>query len=49
LDDGAVLGLLDDYVPRSGYVITPVACWGVIERAGPDDDDDGPLTAAEAS
>ena len=26
-DAGAVLGLLDDYVTRSGYVITPVVCW----------------------
>jgi 8-oxo-dGTP pyrophosphatase MutT (NUDIX family) len=25
---GAVLGLLDDYVTRSGYVITPVVVWG---------------------
>jgi ADP-ribose pyrophosphatase YjhB (NUDIX family) len=25
---GDVLGLLDDYVSRSGYVITPVAVWG---------------------
>jgi len=35
----AVLGLLDDYGTRSGYVITPVVCW-----AGPV----GELTAAEA-
>ena len=28
LGDGAVLGLLDDYVTRSGYVITPVVVWG---------------------
>ncbi len=28
----AVLGLLDDYVTRSGYVMTPVVCW-----AGPVD------------
>ncbi len=28
LDDNAVLGLLDDYVTRSGYVITPVVVWG---------------------
>lgn len=27
LGAGAVLGLLDDYVTRSGYVITPVVCW----------------------
>ena len=39
LDTGAVLGLLDDYVTRSGYVITPVACW-----AGPA----GELTPSEA-
>jgi 8-oxo-dGTP pyrophosphatase MutT (NUDIX family) len=35
----AVLGLLDDYVTRSGYVMTPVVCW-----AG----DAGQLTGAEA-
>jgi 8-oxo-dGTP pyrophosphatase MutT (NUDIX family) len=28
LDDAAVLGLLDDYATRSGYVITPVVVWG---------------------
>ncbi|HEY1822949.1 MAG TPA: CoA pyrophosphatase [Trebonia sp.] len=27
LGPGAVLGLLDDYVTRSGYLITPVVCW----------------------
>jgi 8-oxo-dGTP pyrophosphatase MutT (NUDIX family) len=35
----AVLGMLDDYVTRSGYVMTPVVCW-----AG----DVGDLTPAEA-
>jgi 8-oxo-dGTP pyrophosphatase MutT (NUDIX family) len=35
----AVLGLLDDYVTRSGYVMTPVVCW-----AGPA----GELRRAEA-
>jgi 8-oxo-dGTP pyrophosphatase MutT (NUDIX family) len=39
LAQDAVLGLLDDYVTRSGYVITPVVCW-----AGPA----GQLTASEA-
>jgi 8-oxo-dGTP pyrophosphatase MutT (NUDIX family) len=35
----AVLGLLDDYVTRSGYVMTPVVCWaGYV----------GELTGAEA-
>ncbi|MCU1671459.1 MAG: putative hydrolase [Blastococcus sp.] len=29
LKPDAVLGLLDDYVTRSGYVITPVVCWAV--------------------
>jgi mutator protein MutT len=28
LDAGAVLGRLDDYATRSGYVITPVVLWG---------------------
>jgi ADP-ribose pyrophosphatase YjhB (NUDIX family) len=28
LDAGSVLGLLDDYATRSGYVITPVVLWG---------------------
>ncbi len=36
---GDVLGLLDDYVTRSGYVITPVVVW-----AG----ETGPLVPAEA-
>lgn len=31
LDETAVLGVLDDYPTRSGYVITPVVVWG-----GPD-------------
>ena len=31
LDSSAVLGVLDDYATRSGYVITPVVVWG-----GPD-------------
>ncbi len=35
----AVLGVLDDYVTRSGYVMTPVVCW-----AG----EVGELTPAEA-
>lgn len=28
LDEASVLGLLDDYATRSGYVITPVVVWG---------------------
>jgi 8-oxo-dGTP pyrophosphatase MutT (NUDIX family) len=28
LGDDAVLGVLDDYATRSGYVITPVVVWG---------------------
>ncbi|WP_448627588.1 NUDIX hydrolase [Geodermatophilus sp. URMC 64] len=39
LDADAVLGVLDDYVTRSGYVMTPVVCW-----AGPA----GDLVGAEA-
>jgi 8-oxo-dGTP pyrophosphatase MutT (NUDIX family) len=39
LGPGAVLGLLDDYVTRSGYVMTPVVCW-----AG----STGPLEGSEA-
>src|SRR6202000_1857834 len=27
LDRSHVLGLLDDFVTRSGYVMTPVVCW----------------------
>lgn len=27
-DESAVLGLLDDYATRSGYVMTPVVVWG---------------------
>ena len=27
LDEGAVLGVLDDYGTRSGYIITPVVVW----------------------
>lgn len=27
-DDAAALGILDDYVTRSGYVMTPVVVWG---------------------
>ena len=36
LGGAQVLGLLDDYVTRSGYVMTPVACWAgpVGELAG---------------
>ncbi len=33
LDADAVLGQLDDFVTRSGYVITPVVCWGGAARA----------------
>lgn len=28
LDEGAVLGCLDDFVTRSGFVMTPVVVWG---------------------
>ena len=33
LEADSVLGLLDDFVTRSGYVITPVVCWGGASRA----------------
>jgi 8-oxo-dGTP pyrophosphatase MutT (NUDIX family) len=33
LGANAVLGRLDDFVTRSGYVITPVVCWGGEARA----------------
>ena len=33
LDESAVLGLLDDYPTRSGYVITPVVFWGGADPA----------------
>ena len=39
VDPSDVLGVLDDYVTRSGYVMTPVVCW-----AG----EVGALTGAEA-
>jgi 8-oxo-dGTP pyrophosphatase MutT (NUDIX family) len=38
LEPDAVLGLLDDYVTRSGYVMTPVVVWGGVasgELGGP--------------
>ena len=40
LDSSAVLGRLDDYATRSGYVITPVVVWGgnnVRLRPNPDE------------
>lgn len=40
LGPSSVLGLLDDYVSRSGYVMTPVVVWG-----GPSD---GAFTVSEA-
>jgi 8-oxo-dGTP pyrophosphatase MutT (NUDIX family) len=52
--EGAVLGALDDYATRSGFVITPVVVW--VERRGPLVPDprevaaayEVPLTALEA-
>ena len=32
LEAGAVLGVLDDYVTRSGYVMTPVVVWGGVRQ-----------------
>ncbi|HUC22161.1 MAG TPA: CoA pyrophosphatase [Streptosporangiaceae bacterium] len=40
LGSDAVLGMLDDYVTRSGYLMTPVVAWGGAA--------DGELTAAPA-
>ena len=40
LDAGAVLGVLDDYPTKSGYVITPVVVWAGADaemRANPDE------------
>lgn len=40
LPESAVLGLLDDYPTRSGYVITPVVVWGggrLMPRPAPDE------------
>lgn len=40
LGESAVLGLLDDYPTRSGYVITPVVVWGgvdVVMKPNPDE------------
>lgn len=40
LPHGAVLGRLDDYATRSGYVMTPVVVWGgagVVLRPNPDE------------
>jgi 8-oxo-dGTP pyrophosphatase MutT (NUDIX family) len=40
LGDDAVLGLLDDYVTRSGYVMTPVVCWaGEVGELLPSEDE----------
>ena len=36
LDETTVLGLLDDYVTRSGFVITPVVLWGGSVEVRPD-------------
>jgi 8-oxo-dGTP pyrophosphatase MutT (NUDIX family) len=40
LPPSAVLGLLDDYVTRSGYVMTPVVCWaGAVGELTPSADE----------
>lgn len=36
LEEDSVLGLLDDYVTRSGFVMTPVVVWGGEVRLRPD-------------
>jgi len=33
LEEGCVLGLLDDYPTRSGYLITPVVVWAATKQA----------------
>jgi 8-oxo-dGTP pyrophosphatase MutT (NUDIX family) len=44
LGDDAVLGLLDDYPTRSGYVITPVVLWaGEVGELKPNPDEVGAL------
>ncbi|MDE0943067.1 MAG: CoA pyrophosphatase [Alphaproteobacteria bacterium] len=40
LDEGDVLGLLDDYTTQSGYLITPIVVWGGTDatlKANPDE------------
>ena len=40
LEPASVLGVLDDYATRSGYVITPVVLWaGRVERLAPNPDE----------
>lgn len=42
LDEGAELGMLDDYATRSGYVITPVVLWaGPVGALTPNPDEVG--------
>jgi 8-oxo-dGTP pyrophosphatase MutT (NUDIX family) len=33
LNEGAVIGVLDDYATRSGYIMTPVVVWGGADLA----------------
>ncbi len=43
LEPSSVLGLLDDYPTRSGYVITPVVCWSeetAVPAPSPDEVDE---------
>jgi len=40
LDDGLILGRLDDYATRSGYVITPIVVWAGLDpqlKANPEE------------
>ncbi len=39
LEPGAILGRLDDYPTRSGYVITPVVVWAGAEEMTPNPDE----------